>query len=135
MCPDRAIHDDTIVFGHWSTLGLLVRHDVICLDTGCVWGGKLTALRLAGQKSNPGGVRPIPGSNWCFSWLGVKRIEIALQNDGGRLRVVVGIGARQLLRFETGATLVDQLDRLRQNAHATDWQTGGSAKVACCSAP
>ncbi len=46
--PDRAILRDgvTVVFGHWSTLGLLVRPDAICLDTGCIWGGKLTALRL-----------------------------------------------------------------------------------------
>ena len=48
--PDRLTHDDTIVFGHWSTLGLLMRNDVICLDTGCVWGGKLTALRLRDKK-------------------------------------------------------------------------------------
>lgn len=48
--PNRAIRDDTIVFGHWSTLGLLLRPDVICLDTGCIWGGKLTALRLSDHK-------------------------------------------------------------------------------------
>lgn len=42
---DRATRDITVVFGHWSTLGLLIRPDVICLDTGCVWGGHLTALR------------------------------------------------------------------------------------------
>jgi bis(5'-nucleosyl)-tetraphosphatase (symmetrical) len=35
-----------IVFGHWSTLGLVVTGKVLALDTGCVWGGKLTALRL-----------------------------------------------------------------------------------------
>jgi bis(5'-nucleosyl)-tetraphosphatase (symmetrical) len=35
-----------ILFGHWSTLGLLVREDVIALDTGCLWGGALTAFRL-----------------------------------------------------------------------------------------
>lgn len=34
-----------IAFGHWSQLGLLLRDDVIGLDTGCVWGGCLTALR------------------------------------------------------------------------------------------
>lgn len=37
---------ETIIFGHWSTLGLMIRPDVICLDTGCVWGRALTALRL-----------------------------------------------------------------------------------------
>lgn len=35
-----------IVFGHWSTLGFYRNADVIGLDTGCVWGGTLTALRL-----------------------------------------------------------------------------------------
>ncbi len=35
-----------IVFGHWSTLGFFRSADVIGLDTGCVWGGSLTALRL-----------------------------------------------------------------------------------------
>lgn len=44
--PERATRDTTIVFGHWSTLGLMVRPDAICLDTGCVWGRHLTALRL-----------------------------------------------------------------------------------------
>lgn len=48
--PDRAIDQDTIVFGHWSTLGLLIRPDVICLDTGCIWGRKLSALRLHDHK-------------------------------------------------------------------------------------
>jgi bis(5'-nucleosyl)-tetraphosphatase (symmetrical) len=33
-----------VVFGHWSTLGFLDRPDVVCLDTGCVWGGSLTAM-------------------------------------------------------------------------------------------
>jgi bis(5'-nucleosyl)-tetraphosphatase (symmetrical) len=35
-----------IVFGHWSTLGFFSNDDVTSLDTGCVWGGRLTALRL-----------------------------------------------------------------------------------------
>ena len=45
-CDARARQDVLVVFGHWSTLGLLVRDDVIALDTGCVWGGALTAVRL-----------------------------------------------------------------------------------------
>ncbi|MET3107137.1 bis(5'-nucleosyl)-tetraphosphatase (symmetrical) [Oxalobacteraceae bacterium GrIS 2.11] len=37
----------TVVFGHWSALGLQIQDNVIGLDTGCVWGGKLTAIRLS----------------------------------------------------------------------------------------
>jgi len=49
--PGRRTRDEaTIVFGHWSTLGLLMRPDVICLDTGCVWGRSLTAVRLGDRK-------------------------------------------------------------------------------------
>jgi bis(5'-nucleosyl)-tetraphosphatase (symmetrical) len=44
--PSRKTHDTTVVFGHWSARGLVMRPHVIGLDTGCVWGGKLTALRL-----------------------------------------------------------------------------------------
>ncbi len=40
-CPER-----TIVCGHWAALGLHLEHDLIALDTGCVWGGRLTAVRL-----------------------------------------------------------------------------------------
>lgn len=45
--PQRATRGTLVVFGHWSTAGLVVKADVIGLDTGCVWGGKLTAMRLA----------------------------------------------------------------------------------------
>jgi len=38
-----------IVFGHWSALGLIVRPDLICVDTGCVWGRDMTAVRLDGE--------------------------------------------------------------------------------------
>lgn len=38
-----------IVFGHWSALGLVVDNDKIATDTGCVWGRKLTAVRLDGK--------------------------------------------------------------------------------------
>ena len=43
--PQRATRGTPIVFGHWSALGLMLREDAICLDTGCVWGGRLTAMR------------------------------------------------------------------------------------------
>jgi bis(5'-nucleosyl)-tetraphosphatase (symmetrical) len=45
--PGRKTADETIAFGHWSTLGYLRRPDLISLDTGCVWGGCLSALRLS----------------------------------------------------------------------------------------
>ena len=35
-----------IVFGHWSALGLIVNDDLIAVDTGCVWGREMTAVRL-----------------------------------------------------------------------------------------
>lgn len=44
--PNRRSADVTVVFGHWSTLGLVQRPNLIALDTGCVWGGKLTAVCL-----------------------------------------------------------------------------------------
>ena len=40
-------HDGThIVFGHWAALGLLRRNDITACDSGCVWGGSLTAIPL-----------------------------------------------------------------------------------------
>ncbi len=45
--PGRRTADSVVAFGHWSTLGGLERPDVLALDTGCVWGGCLTALRLS----------------------------------------------------------------------------------------
>jgi bis(5'-nucleosyl)-tetraphosphatase (symmetrical) len=44
--PGRQTQDVTVVFGHWSALGLLTRDNLIGLDSGCVWGGKLTAVCL-----------------------------------------------------------------------------------------
>jgi bis(5'-nucleosyl)-tetraphosphatase (symmetrical) len=45
--PGRRSAGQVIAFGHWSTLGYLRRPDIISLDTGCVWGGCLSALRLS----------------------------------------------------------------------------------------
>lgn len=44
--PGRKTDDVTVVFGHWSTLGLMLRPNLISLDTGCLWGGQLTAVSL-----------------------------------------------------------------------------------------
>jgi dihydrofolate reductase len=44
--PGRVERDLKIVCGHWSTLGLFIGHGVHAIDTGAVWGGKLTALQL-----------------------------------------------------------------------------------------
>lgn len=44
--PGRRTAGVTVVFGHWSTRGLVLAPNLIGLDTGCVWGGSLTAVRL-----------------------------------------------------------------------------------------
>jgi len=46
----RKTRDNRIFFGHWSTLGFLNRNNVWSLDTGCLWGGQLTAIRLEDLK-------------------------------------------------------------------------------------
>ena len=43
---DRQTADSRVLFGHWSQLGLIVLPNLIGLDTGCVWGRQLTAVRL-----------------------------------------------------------------------------------------
>jgi bis(5'-nucleosyl)-tetraphosphatase (symmetrical) len=48
--PDRASRGTPVIFGHWSALGLLLEPDAIALDTGCLWGRKLTALRLEDRR-------------------------------------------------------------------------------------
>lgn len=45
--PKRATKDIQVIFGHWSALGLQQRENVFALDTGCLWGGKLTAMNLS----------------------------------------------------------------------------------------
>ncbi|CAN7271489.1 symmetrical bis(5'-nucleosyl)-tetraphosphatase [Acidovorax sp. LjRoot129] len=44
--PGRQTAGTLIAFGHWSTLGWLHRSDLLGLDTGCVWGGCLSAVRF-----------------------------------------------------------------------------------------
>jgi bis(5'-nucleosyl)-tetraphosphatase (symmetrical) len=45
-CLNRRSTTLKIVFGHWSTLGYYQDSSVLSLDTGCLWGGALTAARL-----------------------------------------------------------------------------------------
>ncbi|MFN3415177.1 MAG: symmetrical bis(5'-nucleosyl)-tetraphosphatase [Caldimonas sp.] len=48
--PGRRTAGTPIACGHWSTLGLLMREDLLAIDTGCVWGGRLTAVRVDGGR-------------------------------------------------------------------------------------
>lgn len=64
MVPERASTELHILFGHWSALGEVKGHNVYPLDTGCVWGGKLSALRLDGDDS---------GSWYCVDCPGARR--------------------------------------------------------------
>ncbi|MEO7938687.1 MAG: bis(5'-nucleosyl)-tetraphosphatase (symmetrical), partial [Burkholderiaceae bacterium] len=58
----RRTADTTVAFGHWSTLGRLARDDVLALDTGCVWGGQLSAVKI-----NP----VAPAGRLTASWMQV----------------------------------------------------------------
>lgn len=53
----RSTRGTRVVFGHWSALGLIMRDDIIGLDSGCVWGGALTAVDLDGNRGD--GCSPI----------------------------------------------------------------------------
>lgn len=48
--PKRMSQDATVIFGHWSALGLKITQNIIALDSGCLWGGTLTAIRLEDRK-------------------------------------------------------------------------------------
>ena len=45
-CPDRKTAHAMLAFGHWSTLGLVNRPNLMALDTGCIWGGCLSAIEI-----------------------------------------------------------------------------------------
>ena len=47
----RKSKSTTIVFGHWSTLGYQEKNNIISTDTGCLWGGQLTAVRIGGTEN------------------------------------------------------------------------------------
>jgi bis(5'-nucleosyl)-tetraphosphatase (symmetrical) len=48
--PTRKTRKDTVIFGHWSALGLKLESNIIALDTGCLWGGPMSAIRLEDRK-------------------------------------------------------------------------------------
>jgi bis(5'-nucleosyl)-tetraphosphatase (symmetrical) len=48
--PMRRSAGQPVACGHWSTLGLVMRPDLLAIDTGCVWGGALTAVRVDGGR-------------------------------------------------------------------------------------
>lgn len=48
--PGRASAGQPLIFGHWSTLGLHAANDVVALDSGCLWGNALSAMRLHDRK-------------------------------------------------------------------------------------
>lgn len=62
--PGRLSRELHILFGHWSTVDEIQGQNVHALDTGCVWGGRLTALRLDGDDS---------GSWYCVDCPGAQR--------------------------------------------------------------
>lgn len=64
--PNRASREATIICGHWSALGLQIRNNLIALDTGCLWGGSLTAVRLEDRE-----VFQVP----CVAGEGIKRAQ------------------------------------------------------------
>ena len=51
--PWRRSRGERLVFGHWSALGYVDTGEVLGLDTGCVWGGQLTAQRIDVRESAP----------------------------------------------------------------------------------
>jgi bis(5'-nucleosyl)-tetraphosphatase (symmetrical) len=57
--PGRASKDERILFGHWSTLGYGRHNNSWSLDSGCLWGGALTALRIRKRK------QPLPFQLKC----------------------------------------------------------------------
>ena len=48
--PDRKTAKQLIFFGHWSALGFHQSNNAVCLDSGYLWGGKLTAFKLKKEK-------------------------------------------------------------------------------------
>jgi bis(5'-nucleosyl)-tetraphosphatase (symmetrical) len=60
--PGRASSGVTVIFGHWSALGLLQRPNLAALDTGCLWSGELSALRLEDRRLFQVSCAGLPGA-------------------------------------------------------------------------
>ena len=60
--PNRASRDATIICGHWSALGLRQEDKVLALDSGCLWGGELSAIRLEDRQVFQIACQGLPGS-------------------------------------------------------------------------
>ncbi|MDR1368476.1 MAG: symmetrical bis(5'-nucleosyl)-tetraphosphatase [Candidatus Accumulibacter sp.] len=48
--PGRNDADATLIVGHWSAIGLKITPKLLAIDTGCLWGGELTAIRLEDRR-------------------------------------------------------------------------------------
>lgn len=48
--PERRLAGTPVCFGHWSMLGRISRPDLVAIDTGCLWGGELTAMRVSDRR-------------------------------------------------------------------------------------
>lgn len=48
--PGRASRDTPLVFGHWAAVGLMLRPEVLAIDSGCAWGRQLSAVRLEDRR-------------------------------------------------------------------------------------
>ncbi len=62
--PKRKGKDATVIFGHWSALGLKVESNIVALDTGCLWGGPMTAIRLDDRKIFQVACKTPVAKNW-----------------------------------------------------------------------
>ncbi|MCW5605600.1 MAG: symmetrical bis(5'-nucleosyl)-tetraphosphatase [Burkholderiales bacterium] len=60
--PGRASVDTTVIFGHWAALGLITRQDLLSIDTGCVWGRRLSAVRLEDRQVTQCDCREMAGT-------------------------------------------------------------------------
>ncbi len=64
LYKDRQTKNDEIIFGHWSTLSNVDANNIYPIDTGCLWGGKLTALKISNEGrvqisiDCPNGIKP-----------------------------------------------------------------------------